>query len=145
MKNVILHGDVYACLNYLKDNSISVAVTSPPYWQQRDYGFKGQIGQEESPEGFIGHLLTIFSKLREKLREDGIFFLNIGDKYQGQYGKSHLLMIPYRLAYHMKKDGWILEDIIMWYKPNHMPSSLRDRFTNTYEPVFVFAKNEDNH
>ena len=144
MKDIILHGDVYACLNEINDNSVSLAITSPPYWQQRDYGFKDQIGQEETPQDYIGHLKEIFSKLKLKLRDDGVFFLNIGDKYLGQYGKSHLLLIPYRLAFHMVKDGWILEDIIIWYKPNHMPSSVKDRFTNTNEPIFVFAKNKKN-
>jgi len=47
-KDTILYGDVYACLNSIGDNSISVAITSPPYWMQRDYGFEGQIGQEKS-------------------------------------------------------------------------------------------------
>lgn len=144
MKDIILHGDVYACLNEINNNSIAVVITSPPYWQQRDYGFKDQIGQEETSQEYIGHLKEIFSKLKVKLRDDGIFFLNIGDKYLSQYGKSNLLLIPYRLAFHMVKDGWILEDIIIWYKPNHMPSSVKDRFTNTYEPVFVFSKNYNN-
>ncbi len=144
MTDRILHGDVYACLEQLDDNSIAVAITSPPYWKQRNYGFEGQIGQEKTPEEYIGRLTVIFNKLRQKLRKDGIFFLNVGDKYLNRYGKSHLLQIPYRLAYHMVKDGWLLEDVIIWYKPNHMPSSVKDRFTNTYEPVLVFAKSENN-
>ena len=143
-RDVILHGDVYACLDYLEDDSIAVAITSPPYWKQRDYKFKGQIGQEKTPEEYIGRLVKIYTKLRQKLRRDGIFFLNVGDKYLSRYGKSHLLQIPYRLAYHMVKDGWHLEDIIIWYKPNHMPSSVKDRFTNTYEPVLVLAKSRNN-
>lgn len=143
-RDVILHGDVYACLEYLNDNSIAVAITSPPYWKQRDYKFPGQIGREKTPEEYIGKLIVIYNKLRQKLRDDGVFFLNIGDKYFNRYGKSHLLQIPYRLAYHMIKDGWYLEDIIIWYKPNHMPSPVRDRFTNTYEPVLVFAKSKKN-
>ncbi|MEN3012869.1 MAG: DNA methyltransferase [Dictyoglomus thermophilum] len=144
MRDIILHGDVYACLDQLEDNTIAVAITSPPYWKQRDYGFEGQIGQENTPEEYIGRLVVIFSKLREKMRKDGVFFLNVGDKYLHRYGKSHLLQIPYRLAYHMIKDGWYLEDIIIWYKPNHMPSSIKDRFTNTYEPVLVFARSKEN-
>lgn len=144
MNDIILHGDVYACLDQLEDNSIAVAITSPPYWKQRDYGFEGQIGQENTPEEYIGKLVVVFNKLRQKMREDGIFFLNVGDSYLQRYGKSHLLQIPYRLAYHMIKDGWYLEDVIIWYKPNHMPSSVKDRFTNTYEPVFVFAKSKNN-
>ncbi len=143
-RDIILHGDTYSCLDYLDDNSIAVVITSPPYWKQRDYKFKGQIGQERTPEEYIGRLLKIYNKLRLKLRKDGIFFLNIGDKYLSKYGKSHLLQIPYRLAYHMVKDGWYLEDIIIWYKPNHMPSSVKDRFTNTYEPILVLAKSKSN-
>lgn len=142
--DIILHGDVYACLDSLENESISVAITSPPYWKQRDYGYEGQIGQEKKPEDYIGRLVVIYNKLREKLSDDGLFYLNIGDKYLNRYGKSHLLQIPYRLAYHMVKDGWILIDIIMWYKPNHMPSSVKDRLANTFEPILVFAKNKDN-
>ena len=144
MRDIILHGDVFACLDQLENNSIAVAVTSPPYWKQRDYGFEGQIGQEQTPEAYIGRLVAVFNKLKQKLRPDGIFFLNIGDKYLSQYGKSHLLQIPYRLAYHMVNNGWYLQDIIIWFKPNHMPSPVKDRFTNTYEPVLVFTKSKDN-
>ena len=86
MKDIILHGDVYACLGQLEDNSISLAITSPPYWKQRDYGFEAQIGQEPSHEGYIGRLLTIFNLLRQKIKDNGIFFLNIGDKYLNKYG-----------------------------------------------------------
>ncbi len=143
-KDILIVGDVYAGLDYLCDDSIAVAITSPPYWKQRDYKFRGQIGQEKSPEEYIGRLVVIYNKLYQKLRKDGVFFLNIGDKYFSQYGKSHLLQIPYRLAYHMVKSGWYLEDIIIWYKPNHMPSSVKDRFTNTYEPVLVLTKGTKN-
>jgi len=38
------------------------------------------------------------------------------------------------------EQGWILRNIIIWYKPNHMPSSVKDRFTNAYEPVFMLTK-----
>ncbi len=144
IRDIIIHGDVYTGLSLLPNSSIRVAITSPPYWKQRDYGFPEQIGQEKTPEEYIGRLVAIFNQLREKLTSDGVFFLNIGDKYLHRYGKSHLLQIPYRLAYHMIKNGWILQDILIWYKPNHMPSSVKDRFTNTYEPIFVFAKSEKN-
>jgi len=140
----IIFGDVFNGLNHIKNNSISVVVTSPPYWKQRDYGFNGQIGQEDTEEEYISKLISLFNKLKNKLKDEGIFFLNIGDKYSDKYGKSSLLTIPYKLAYYMTKFGWILEDIIIWYKPNHMPSSVKDRFTNTYEPIFVFSKNKNN-
>jgi site-specific DNA-methyltransferase (adenine-specific) len=139
----ILHGDVYAGLDWITQ-PIAVAITSPPYWKQRDYGYPGQLGLEDTSEEYLGRLVAIFRKLKDTLRSDGVFFLNIGDKYLRQYGKSHLLQIPYRLAYHMVQSGWRLEDIIVWYKPNHLPSPVNDRFSNTYEPILVFTKNEQN-
>jgi len=39
--------------------------------------------------------------------------------------------------------GLILRNVIIWYKPNHMPSSVKDRFTSSYEPVFMLVKNRD--
>jgi DNA modification methylase len=143
-KNTIIYGDVYSGINSLEDSSVHVVITSPPYWMQRDYGFEGQIGQEKTPEEYISKLRTIFGVLKDKLTDDGVFYLNIGDKYLNKYGNSHLLQIPYRLAYYMIEDGWILEDIIIWYKTNHMPSSIDNRFANSYEPVLVFAKNKNN-
>ncbi len=144
MEDIVLHGDTYACLSQLEDSSVSLVITSPPYWRQRDYGFQGQIGWENTPEEYIGRLLQVFNMLRRKLREDGVLFLNVGDKYLPRYGKSHLLQIPYRLAYHMTRQGWRLEDVIIWYKPNHMPSPVRDRFTSTYEPILVLSKAPGN-
>ncbi len=144
VKNLLLHGDVYAALKRIPSESVRLAVTSPPYWKQRDYGFEGQIGQERTPEDYIGRLATIFDLLREKMAPDGVFFLNVGDKYLPKYGKSHLLQIPYRLAREMVRRGWHLRDIIIWYKVNHMPSPARDRFTNTHEPVLVLTKSEES-
>jgi site-specific DNA-methyltransferase (cytosine-N4-specific) len=143
--HTILQGDVWACLNELADHSVDCAVTSPPYWDQRDYGFKGQIGNETTFNEYIAKLVTIFDLLKQKLKPEGVFYLNIGYKYLNKYGNTSLGMIPYRLAYHLVQDGWFLEDIIIWYKPNHMPSSVKNRFTNTHEPVFVLTKQKHNY
>jgi len=140
----IINSDVYSGIHSLNDASIDVAITSPPYWGQRDYGFDGQIGNETNYQEYIDKLVCIFNLLRNKLKDNGVFFLNIGDKYLTKYGKSPLGFIPFKLAHFMQEDGWILNDTIIWYKPNHMPSSVKDRFTNSYEPIFVFSKSQDN-
>lgn len=141
----IFHGDVRACLAKIDDNIIDYIITSPPYWSQRDYGFKEQIGNEKTLEDYIANLIDIFRILRLKLNDKGVFYLNIGDKYINRYGNNPLGMIPFKVAYYMVKDGWILNDIKIWYKTNHMPSSVKNRFTNTYEPVFVFSKLKNNY
>ncbi|MHA2224319.1 MAG: DNA-methyltransferase [Candidatus Hodarchaeales archaeon] len=141
----ILYGDVWSCLTTLNDEYIDCTITSPPYWSQRDYGFDGQIGNEPDIVEYFSKLVTIFGLLKQKLNKKGVFFLNLGDKYLSKYGNTPLGMIPYRLAFYLVQDGWILEDTLIWYKPNHMPSSVKNRFTNTYEPVFVLVKDPDNY
>jgi site-specific DNA-methyltransferase (adenine-specific) len=59
------------------------------------------------------------------------------------YEKSPLLQ-AHRLAIKMcDEQGWILRNTIIWHKPNCMPSSVKDRFTVDYEPVFFFVKSND--
>jgi len=141
----IIQSDIYAALKYLDNNSIDIAITSPPYWAQRNYGFDKQIGSEATYIEFISRLVYLFNILKEKLSDKGVFFLNIGDKYLKKYGKTPLGLIPYKLAYFMQQHGWIINDTIIWYKPNHMPSSVKNRFVNSYEPVFVLSKNKNNY
>lgn len=141
----ILYGDVWACLSTVDDDSVDCVVTSPPYWSQRDYGFMGQIGKESALNDYLAKLTTIFHLLRRKIKSKGIFYLNIGDKYVSKYGNTPLAMIPYLLAYYLVMDGWRLEEILIWYKTNHMPAPVKNRLTNTYEPIFVFSKDKINY
>ena len=47
---------------------------------------------------------------------------------------------PWRVAFALQDDGWILRSAIVWHKPNPMPESVRDRPTNAYEMIFLLAK-----
>jgi len=69
-------------------------------------------------------------------------FNRYGDFKKPQSIKQKCLALQnYRLILRMiDEQGWILRNIIIWYKPNHMPSSVKDRFTNAYEPVFMLTK-----
>jgi len=138
---VVLLGDVVRQMQRIPSNSIDLAITSPPYWGQRDYGVKGQIGLEETPDKYIEKLLVAFNELRRVLKDTGSFFLNIGDKYVGK----DLQMIPYKLAIKMQENGWVLRNILIWHKTNAMPSPIDQRLANTYEPVFFFVKRPDNY
>jgi DNA modification methylase len=54
-----------------------------------------------------------------------------------------LVLQNWRLVLRMiDKQGWLLRNVIIWHKPNHMPSSVKDRFTNSYEPVFMLVKSK---
>jgi DNA modification methylase len=57
------------------------------------------------------------------------------------YQPKCLMGIPWHLAFALIDDGWILRNDIIWRKPNAMPSSVKDRLTQTYEHIFHFVKN----
>jgi len=132
----IVIGEVIEKLKKIPEKSIDVIITSPPYWQQRDYGEKGQIGQETTSEKYIQKMVEVGEHLKRVLKDSGSYFLNMGDKYV----EKNLQMIPFRTATEMQRKGWMLRNVIIWYKPDHMPSSIKDRFSNTWEPVFFFVK-----
>jgi site-specific DNA-methyltransferase (cytosine-N4-specific) len=64
-----------------------------------------------------------------------------GTKAPGIPAKN-LLGIPWRVAFALQDDGWILRNAITWHKPNAMPQSVRDRLNCRYEQVFMFSKSQ---
>ena len=83
MINKILQGDVLARLKDIPDGYVQMVCTSPPYWALRDYGAEGQFGLEPTPEGYVEKLVEIGQEIKRVLRDDGTFWLNLGDTYWG--------------------------------------------------------------
>lgn len=79
-------GDSLAVLKTLPDQSVNCCVTSPPYYGLRDYGIDGQIGLESTPDEFVDRMVSVFREVRRVLRDDGTFWLNLGDSYAGSGG-----------------------------------------------------------
>lgn len=129
-------GDALKVMKTLKADSIDMCICSPPYWGLRDYGIEKQIGLESTSEEYIQRLVTYFREVKELLKSTGSLYLNLGDTYVNK----NLQMMPARVALDLQKDGWILRNDVIWYKPNHMPASVKDRLTNTYEHLFHFVK-----
>ncbi len=93
MKDTILYGDCRDTLNNVINSSVQMCVTSPPYYGLRDYGGEdSQIGQEQTPEEYIKQLVDLFSVVRDKLKDDGVLWVNIGDSYYNyRSGKGQAL------------------------------------------------------
>ena len=158
------HGDALDVARTLPDGSADCIVTSPPYYRLRDYGVEGQYGLEESPAEYVETMRALFSELRRVLANDGTLWLNIGDSYSDRADASagvssrrdranvlppriasgippkNLLGIPWRVAFALQDDGWILRNAIVWHKPNAMPEPVTDRLATRHEQVFLFAK-----
>ncbi|WP_438893044.1 DNA-methyltransferase [Anabaena sp. WFMT] len=134
--NFIINGEALDSLKKLPDSLVQTVITSPPYYGQRDYCSEKQIGTEESPDEYINRLLEIFDEIKRVLKEDGTLWINLGDKYID----GSLAGLPWKLALALKERGWILRSDIIWYKPNAMPSSVKNRPTTDHEYMFLFAK-----
>ncbi|MDH6459708.1 DNA modification methylase, partial [Fusobacterium sp. PH5-7] len=65
----IMHGNSLEVLKTLEDESIDCVVTSPPYWQIRDYGVSGQIGLESDVNEFLEKLMNIFDEVYRVLKK----------------------------------------------------------------------------
>jgi site-specific DNA-methyltransferase (adenine-specific) len=126
---------------------VNCIVTSPPYFQQRNYQSENQIGNEPSPEEYIASLVRVFAEAKRVLRDDGTLWVNIDDGYcnrqiNGAKPKD-LLGIPWMLAFALRADGWYLRSEIIWEKPNQMPENVSDRPTRSHEQFFLLSKSKD--
>lgn len=126
-----------------------------------------ELGLEKTPGDFIKHLVQIYHELYRVLRDDGIFWCNIGDSYASAAGKGgsgtptgrngrgedyqrpqgfgeckpkDLMEIPSMLASAMRSDGWYLRSRLPWVKRSALPSSVIDRPGSSLEYFFLFAK-----
>jgi DNA modification methylase len=79
----IMNGDALSVLKAMDSDSVDCCVTSPPYWQLRDYETDGQIGDEDTVEAYILNLIDVFSEIRRVLRQTGTVWVNMGDGYVG--------------------------------------------------------------
>lgn len=160
---MIINGDALDVLRTLPTASVQTCVTSPPYYQLRDYGMVGQIGLEATLEEYIEKITAVFREVRRMLCDDGTCWVNLGDTYavSGRGGKSEkqdtnkgsltvgalrvgghkqLLGVPWRIAFALQADGWILRQDIIWHKTNPMPESVTDRCTKAHEYIFLLTK-----
>lgn len=88
MNYIILQGDALELLRTLPPESVHTCVTSPPYYNLRDYGVEGQIGNEASVEEYLQALVTVFREVRRVLRPDGTLWVNVGDSYATKSGNQ---------------------------------------------------------
>lgn len=166
----VYHGDSIEVLKTLPTASSHMCITSPPFFNLRNYGVDGQIGLEETPGLYIEKLVDVFAQVKRVLRNDGVLLVEIGDSYATRPGRgdnvpqtkwptnsypsgaSHrskafegikpkdLIGIPWMLAFALRADGWYLRAEIIWDKPDAMPESVTDRPTRSHSQLFLLTK-----
>lgn len=145
-ERTVLVGDALEQLQQLPEASIDTVVTSPPYWMLRNYGVKDEIGSEASVPEWVGRLRAVLAEVARVLKPEGALWLNIGDTYSrhakhGALPKS-LVLGPERLLLALIEDQWVVRNKLVFAKSNPMPSSVRDRLSSTWEPLYLLVRSQ---
>jgi DNA modification methylase len=127
----LLLGDCREELKKLKDNSIDLIFTSPPYADSRTNTYGGI-----SPGKYVEWFLPASTELLRVLKPDGTFVLNIKEKVAN--GERHTYVIELILA--LRKQGWLWTEEFIWHKKNSYPGKWPNRFRDSWERLLQFNK-----
>jgi site-specific DNA-methyltransferase (adenine-specific) len=137
----IIFGDAREKLRELLDESVQCVVTSPPYFNLRDYKIDGQIGLEKTVVEYIQQLKIVFLEVYRVTRPNGALWLNLGDSRNKQC--TEWIGLPHEVRKSLQEIGWLFADEIVWFKNNPMPESVTKRTTRAHEFIFLMTKQKD--
>jgi modification methylase len=113
----IIKGDS-RCMKELQDNSVQLIITSPPYWQLKDYGSNEQIGFNDSYESYINNLNLVWSECYRVLNNECRLCVNIGDQFARSvyYGRYKVIPIRTEIIKFCESIGFDYMGAIIWQK-----------------------------
>jgi len=130
----LLLGDCESILKQIKDNSIDLIVTSPPYTERRVDTYGG-IKTEKYVEWF----LPKSKEFLRVLKPTGTFILNIKEATENREKELYVL----HLILALKEQGWYWTEEFIWHKKNSFPGKWPNRFRDSWERLLQF--NKDPH
>lgn len=127
----LILGDSAVELRNLKDNSVDLIFTSPPYADQRKTTYGGI-----HPDEYANWFLPISKELLRVLKPTGTFVLNIKEKVVDGERSTYVL----ELILAMRKQGWLWTEEFIWHKKNCFPGKWSTRFRDSWERLLQFNK-----
>lgn len=122
--------------NTIKEALVDVTITSPPYFDLKDYGHKKQIGYGQKYEIYLEDLEKVFAKVYAVTKDTGSLWVII-DSFKRD---GEIVPLPFDFAAKLKKIGWKLQDIIIWNKDKTVPWTNGGVTRNIFEYILVFSK-----
>lgn len=108
-----------------------VIITSPPYWQRRDYDHPDQLGQEKTPEQFVQVLSATVDSWKQWLAPHASVFVNLADTHHDGF----LVGTPMLFELAMRERGWRVAHRLVWSKPSGVPTPSPQRLASRHETV----------
>ncbi len=126
--NTVVQGDCLELFKYLENESVDVTFTSPPYFSTGGMNHKKYLGREERYDNYFGFSCKVID---ECLRVSKKYVLYNIQALRGNRNNIYKIIGRY---------ADLIHDILIWYKPNGMPSS-NNKISNKYEMVLIIKKN----
>lgn len=125
-------------MSQLEDKSVASIVTSPPYFAMRNYGNgENELGLENDRNEYVQTLINIFNECHRVLKDDGSLMVNINEKVEdGSYRA-----VCFQFVLEMLKNGWRLNDEIIWVK-NNAQYTFGKRTVRNHEYIYHFVKSD---
>jgi len=106
----------------IPDKSVHLIITSPPYWQLKDYGAENQIGFNDSYESYINHLNLVWNESFRVLHDGCRLCINVGDQFARSvyYGRYKVIPIRTEIIKFCETIGFDYMGAVIWQKPTTM-------------------------
>lgn len=122
-------------MSYIGKDKAKLVVTSPPYWNLKDYESDNQIGYKENYDTYLSRMMQVWEECANCLHDDGVFIININTKSENK----SLKLIPNEFIKQLKTLNWILRDTLYWHKSSAIPQV--NNFGDHFEYFLIFTKN----
>lgn len=131
--HLLINGDSRN-MSLISDGSVQLIVTSPPYWQLKDYGVDGQIGFNDTFEEYINNLNLVWSECYRVLEPGCRLCINIGDQFARSvyYGRYKVVPIHSEIIHFCESIGFDYMGSIIWQKPTSMHTTGGERIMGSY-------------
>ncbi|SHG03863.1 DNA-methyltransferase [Chryseobacterium vrystaatense] len=138
--NKIHNIDSRNILTVLQNNlKVRSTVTSPPYFDMKDYGSENQIGFGQNYEEYLNDLQKIFEDIYKITEDDGSLWIVI-DSFKRDH---QVVTLPFDLANKLRETNWLLQDIIIWKKDKTVPWSKNGFVQRKFEYILFFTKSKN--
>lgn len=117
----------------IKSNIIDLVITSPPYWDLKNYESDDQIGYKENYNEYLKRIDKVWKECCRCLKNNGLFIININTKSEN----GSLKMIPRDFISQLEKYNYKLRDILYWHKSSAIPQI--NNFGDHFEYFLIFS------
>ena len=129
------------CMNQINAGVIQSIITSPPYWNLKDYQHPAQIGYGDTYEEYLERLDNVWTECKRVLNDTGTMWIVIDKLWR----RRSVLHIPFHIAQHCKKIGFYLKDMIIWNKPTAIAGMNNRNLVNKHETILFLSKNKNQY